>query len=164
MTSATPEGDGLTQRRLVNRYWWRLHDHSRRRSIRRKLARIERLRRTHSSVDRSHRWLAALLLIETLERPALHRGIEHAMRLVRRRTTAGPFQLREAPGMSFDAHAIEAAARLSRRFPRSGSSPTVDEVARFWNGAAGRQPGAALGYAEVLSVALDVLTEGAHAK
>lgn len=113
------------------------------------------VRRDGGSVSEA---LAAVLLVEMSVRGRLARAVEWiAWWLGRsilpgdlRPKTRGPLQLEDAP---FDfAEAVQRAARRLRDVPEGDEA-----LARAWNGAASRQPGALIGYASALRLARLVL-------
>lgn len=105
--------------------------------------------------------LKALLAVESSARPRLLRYMEWAMtavawlpstviRPLRRRLdrmTLGPLQVACA-GVRFDDQVAVARQRIGQ------SLFDIEEVARSYHGAAGRQPGSAIGYADALRCAL----------
>jgi hypothetical protein len=105
--------------------------------------------------------LLAILLVEMTARPQLARALEWLLVLLGRSlflpkrwlpSTLGPFQMRDAP-LAFEKAAHNAARQIQ-------SKPyDVDCLARFWHGAAGRERGSRVGYAEALRVALQRVTK-----
>ncbi len=139
---------------------WRLWSHSRSRGFRRYRARLCGVLGDAGDGDRElHRLLEALLLIETNERSALERAVEWCASLLNpsRCITRGPYQLVRAP-WSFD-NATRIALERLRQLGQgcSISPPDIERLAKAWNGVAHRQPGAAVGYAMAINIALAIL-------
>jgi hypothetical protein len=134
---------------------WRLTDHSCGRAFRRLRERMSRLATDDPALLPWLSTLSAIALLETYERRPVARGLERAVQFVlpRRGTTCGPLQLARAP-YSLSACMTQAVTRLQT----SGCLPYISaedaqKIARVWNGAATRQPGSAVGYAEALRMA-----------
>jgi hypothetical protein len=135
-------------------YYWRLHDLAGTRSTRRRVACLRATATLNPSVDRFETKLWALMLVETSQRPGIQRGLEHVLRLLRPRTTTGPFQMRRAP-FRFRPSVLEAADRLAATFPVD--MPSDADLARYWGGSSDRQAGAAFNYEQALVIALEVV-------
>lgn len=106
--------------------------------------------------------LKAIILIEMSQRSVFWRGVERAVDLLQavlhtpRRLTLGPFQMRHA---SFRPSAqIAQAAQLLVSMKRDTTIAPMTDLARFWNGSSVRQPGASIGYADALRLAIKVLS------
>lgn len=134
---------------------WRLHEVQSSRTFQKYRDRIDR----KSLPSTAEGWVLAILLTEMSARPVWFRTLEwtgyiigRALRFPQRYLpkTRGPFQLADAP-YSFDEAVDVVAQRIS------GIPKTANELARYWNGAASRQPGSRIGYAQVLSIACRVL-------
>jgi len=126
------------------------------RIFRRYMYSIERISGQSALVDRWSHVLRAILLVEMLERPFWMRLIERTSSVfpgVGARSV-GPFQMAASP-FRFDAAVKDAAERLECHFGRV--DPTLDEIALYWNGAASRQPGAAMSYRLALEISTRVL-------
>jgi hypothetical protein len=106
--------------------------------------------------DRDREILLAILLVEMTARPTLVRMLEWALALTGRwlalpvrwlPSTLGPFQMRDAP------FAFQQAARVAAKRIEHEPYDAVS-LARSWHGAAGRERGARVGYADALRIAL----------
>lgn len=132
------------------------------RHLRRRLARI-------AARQEAEPWLPilnAILLVETFERPSFARGLERLLQIVgRRRTTAGPLQLRGAP-WSLEGAVRRAVCVLEEVSPAPSAPsqviPLIEDVARVWNGGTDRECGALLRYADALAYALALDTDDVH--
>lgn len=105
-----------------------------------------------------HSILLAILMLETRERPRFARALEWLLYLMRlnRDLTCGVFQMKSAP-YRFEVAAREVALRLSSQgCEPSLQKDSLDKIARVWNGAASRQPGSCIGYADALRCALRI--------
>lgn len=105
--------------------------------------------------------LRAILLVEASQRPLLWRAIERVVDLTEatvglpRRRSLGMFQMKQAP-FHFRAQAVQAVEHLVAL--KDSQLASINDVARYWNGASQRQPGASLGYADALRIAMRVLS------
>jgi hypothetical protein len=133
----------------------RLEQHLESRQVRSALNKLRKIAAAHSRIDEWELLLSAILLIETRERPRIVRVAEWiiSMLFLRRATTCGYFQMRRSP-FRFTESVWEAVERLEH----GGCHATLDEealeqTARFWHGAASKQLGESVGYAQALAVA-----------
>lgn len=141
---------------------WRLRDHADSRNFRRLDRELQTVGAKDANVAPWVQILRAILLLETSQRGALLRAVERTVAACwrGRATTCGPLQMRSAPWAL-----SEAACAAAEILSTAGSSPygnghdDLSLIARTWNGAASRQPGAVVGYAGALLVALEVLQE-----
>lgn len=134
-------------------YFWRLADHARSRDARRGLAKLDRACRASDQVAAHREELAMILLIETNERRPWMRVLEWSVRaLGRRSTTCGPLQMREAPIRAGSGFAVGA-----EKLQALGKHPSLDALAKSWNGSCAAHPDAYISYADALDVARLVL-------
>lgn len=135
----------------------RLQQHRNAGSIEQVLIRLDRLAATDPHISDWKTILTSILLIESRERPQFVRAIEWILSplIPFRRMTCGIFQMRKSP-FQFERSAQE----VVRRLEEAGCSPLTDEaslsqIAFIWHGAATRQKGEGVGYADALRVALE---------
>lgn len=126
------------------------------------LARLHALAKSDSSIRRWALTLAAILLVESYNRPRSVRFLEWcaSASLRNHRMTRGPYQLRNSP-WSFR----RATRRAIKSLEESGCRPLGERedcntLAERWNSTSRRQPGSAIGYADALRAALAVCTDG----
>lgn len=103
--------------------------------------------------------LSSVLLVEMRERSAFVRGLEWALqlcgaaRLMGRDLTLGALQLSGSPWRLGDAARIAAARLESVGCKPDQSRSSLEQVARDWHGAATKQHGQQIGYADALEAA-----------
>lgn len=133
-------------------YYWIYVDHLTKPSVRRTLARIEREASLSSTVRSASRALAAILVVETYERPMALRILERlAQPAGRRRTTCGPLQLRGAPWSL--SKSIGMAAQSLAELNDTSGRPIWHRVASRWHGPSTGRAQTLLTYADALRVA-----------
>lgn len=133
-------------------YYWIFVDHLRRRSTRRLFHRLRGAASESVGVGAAQDILAAILLVESRERPVGIRAIERAAQLLgSNRVTCGPLQLRGAP-WPLEAGFEMAAERLSN-IPREDGTPDWQRVAELWHGPNTDRTSGAVRYAEALALA-----------
>lgn len=142
-------------------YAFRLGLRARSRSFRRRQGKIQAGLRERQDGDSWTYTISLILLVEMQERGALHRGGEWLVTAAcvrgtsRTRLTLGPLQMTGAPWDLGEA-AIAAVEYLESRGcdpVREGKRSSLEEIARAWHGAASRQRGQAISYADALITA-----------
>jgi|GEM_PF-5458634 len=135
---------------------WRLFDHSRSRDFKRTSLRLVQLAEKEPQIKLWHPILFGILLIESRERSRTVRVFEWIIfwTHLRSHVTCGVFQMVNAP-FRFEKAAREVVTRLSDYgcIPTC-SEETLNPIAKVWNGAAEKQPGACIGYAKALNIAI----------
>jgi hypothetical protein len=131
---------------------WKLEEAQASRAFKRSKRHIDEM----SLGDLERRVLLAILMVEMTARPTSIRALEWAVYGLGRclflperwlPSTLGPFQMRGAP-FAFERAALLATHRIQGRL----YDPRL--LAHSWHGAAGRERGARVGYAQALQVAL----------
>src|SRR5689334_15344615 len=125
-------------------YVWRLADHARSRDARRGLAKLDLACHSSELVAAHREELAMILLVETSERPPWMRALEWTVRALGRwSTTCGPLQMRDAPIRVVGGFAVGA-----EKLERLGDHPSLDVLAKYWNGSCAAHPNAYISYAD----------------
>lgn len=161
LTWSVPINGNSDEEKILKIYTICLSQHLKSRDVRSALIRLREMAATQSRIAKWEQILSAILLIETRERPPIVRFAERIVSIffLRRATTCGHFQMRSSP-IGFAASVCEAIKRLERGECNSTlDEVALEQIARFWHGAASRQHGESLSYSKALAIARDCLAD-----